>query len=199
MMIHRCGKETEKNLTKIFEMVDLFTKDYNFRKSTQDQLCGTFVAVSRNNMRQEWKDPNITAMAEHNWKSLNQRSTQGHRVEGDIGVYNVKPKVFECGEIWMDEWYERQHDTPNDFYGSILPSILNFYIATQSTVFVGVDKSSWSADVWKTRYHLGKGSTNYKYTPDQGIVQLSNGGLPPSHLSCRKMKQPDNDDSTNTG
>ena len=192
-MVHRCGKEAEKNLTNIFDMVDSFLEEYN-DNSGHEQVGGVFVAVSRNNMRQEWKDDNVTAMAEHNWKALNSRSSvrndresaanTGRRVQS-----KAVPQVFECGEVWMDEWYRKQQNVPDDYYGSLLPSIINFHIATQASVFVGVDKSSWSSDVWKTRYAMGKGSTNYKYTPG-GVVQLQNGGLPPSHLSCRKMKQP---------
>ena len=187
MMIHRCGKNEEKNLTKIFNMVDGFVNEYNSKQQeqtlTSKKLDGTFIAISRNNMKQSWKDPNVIAMADHNWDVLNARTRTTSNDDK-----NHLTKVFECGEVWMDRWYkeESQSSVPDDYYGSILPSIINFYIATHATIFIGVDKSSWSNDVWTTRYHLGKGSTNYKYTADQGIVQLSNGGLPLSHISCNK-------------
>ncbi|KAG7372155.1 hypothetical protein IV203_018298 [Nitzschia inconspicua] len=192
MMVHHCGKQNEKNLTKIFDMVDAFTKEYNkSRRSFDQHLQGIFLAVSRNNMRQPWKDGDVTAMSEHNWKVLNERSPvsgvpkDNKFQEGNDG----KPKVFECGEIWVDRWYKSQDALSDDYYGSILPSLLNFYIAVRADVFVGVDKSSWSADVWATRFHLGKGNGNYKYTTDQGIIQLESGGRPPAHFSCKKMDE----------
>jgi hypothetical protein len=190
MMVHRCGKDAEKNLTKIFDMVDSFMEEYNLQNS-QERLQGMFVAVSRKNMRQPWKNPNVTALSDYNWEVLNDRSPQetAKRWNPPPNIQKGKHKVIECGETWMEHWYKGQNNVSYDYYGSILPSILNFYIATQATIFIGVDKSSWSADVWTTRYHNGKGSTNYRYTSDKGVVPLDNGGLPPTHLSCRKMQQ----------
>jgi hypothetical protein len=193
MMVHQCGKDTEKNLTNIFDMVDSFSKDYNYEHSLDQQLRGIFVAVSRNNMQQTWKGLEVTTMAEHNWMALNERSpipnVSTDRGEESQQTQNGKLRVFECGEIWMDQWYRNQDDIPDDYYGSILPSLLNFYIATQAEVFIGVDKSSWSADVWAARFHLGKGYSNYKYTANRRIVRLANGGRPPTHLSCKKMNE----------
>jgi hypothetical protein len=60
---------------------------------------------------------------------------------------------------------------------------MNFYIATNATIFVGVARSSWSTDVWTTRYYQGKGATNFQYTPD-GIIPVPNGGLPAAHKNC---------------
>jgi hypothetical protein len=92
-----------------------------------------------------------------------------------------------------------------DYYGSIVPSMINFWLACEADVFVGVAKSSWSTDVWTTRYYMGKGHTNYQYIhllddddddsggdnaddsnrrQHRGIIPVPNGGLPPSHKSC---------------
>jgi hypothetical protein len=197
-MVHHCGKETEKNLTKIFDMIDAFSVRYNSRHPLEQELGGIFVAVSRHNMRQPWKDPKVLAMSEYNWNILNERSPNTYQtLHNAIDVQDVHPtkqRVFECGEIWVDRWYKQQDDVPDDYYGSLLPSVLNFYIATQATVFVGVEKSSWSTDVWATRFHLGRGESNFKYTPNNGIVPLENGGRPPIHLSCRKMDQANSHD-----
>ena len=206
MMQHKCGKNMEKNLTRIFEMVDTFISNYNknisgFRNEDDrsQQLQGTFVAVSRNSMKISTADKTISAFADNNWAVLNIRSPQQHQQENDhrsfIHDEGVTP-VFECGEIWMDRWYndasknvveggggDHNHHT-DDLYGSIVPSIINFYIAVQATIFVGVDKSSWSTDVWTTRYHLGKGETNFRYTQHDGVIPVSNGGLPPPHKNC---------------
>jgi hypothetical protein len=194
MMVHKCGAKMEKNLSTIFDMVDPFVHAYNtnhtFSKSPAPLLRGVFVAVSRNSMRLPEKSKYIQNLSKQNWEVLNERSPQ--EVENnnpDKGSnkevhLNEKTPTFECGENWVDRWYQTQQNIPEDYYGSILPSILNFYIATQATVFVGVDKSSWSTDVWTTRYLLGKGRFNYKYTIDKGIIPVLNGGLPEPHKNC---------------
>ena len=81
----------------------------------------------------------------------------------------------------MDQYYQKH---PNSLdYGSLLQSVVNFYIATEATAFVGVRGSSYSTDIWTTRYHQGKGESNFEYTPE-GIVAMANGGLPPKHTNC---------------
>mmetsp|Transcript_24343 Transcript_24343/g.57681 ORF Transcript_24343/g.57681 Transcript_24343/m.57681 type:complete len:253 (-) Transcript_24343:62-820(-) len=206
MMLHKCGKKMEKNLTKIFEMADTFLSNYN--KNISDphndnddspQLQGTFVAVSRNSMQIPTTDKEISAFADNNWAVLNIRSPQQQQEQQQDHDLLTRDEgitpIFECGEIWMDKWYNDtsniiiqggsdQNRQSDDFYGSIVPSIINFYIAVQATIFVGVDKSSWSTDVWTTRYHLGKGETNFRYTQHDGVIPVSNRGLPPPHKNC---------------
>lgn len=198
MMVHKCGRLMEKNLTKIFDMVDSFISDYNNNNTEKQRILpleGTFVAVSRNGMKLHTKNNEIQNIAENNWEILNIRSPQYHRDAGtpasEEGNEYTTPIIFECGETWMEKWYNSSNNMNGnknqqsyDFYGSIVPSIINFYIGTQATVFVGVDKSSWSTDVWTTRYHLGKGHTNFRYTQDQGVIPVDNGGLPPPHNNC---------------
>jgi len=114
--------------------------------------------------------------------------------------------IFECGEGWVEYGFykneQRQHELlstsssstsisssltlplPNNYYGDILPSMINFWLAVNADVFVGVMKSSWSNDVWTTRYYQGKGMYNYQYTHDTGIVPVENNGLPPPHKNC---------------
>lgn len=189
MMIHKCGKQMEKNLTKIFHMVDDFVQHSNSHNKKQQPIQGVFVAVSRAGMLEPTKNVEVSQTAHDNYKMLLSRSvsststTHATRTHSSDG----QPSVFECGEVWMDAWYakqQRQHSSqPQNVYGSILPSLINFYVATQAQVFVGVSKSSWSTDVWTTRYYQGKGDGNYQYTPG-GIKQLDHGGLPPPHKNC---------------
>lgn len=73
---------------------------------------------------------------------------------------------------------------PENYFGDLLPSMMNFWLAVRAEVFVGVKKSSWSTHVWTTRYYMGKGAKNFEYTQDQGILQIGNGGLPESHKQC---------------
>jgi len=77
---------------------------------------------------------------------------------------------------------------PFNYYGDILPSMLNFWLAVQADVFVGVKKSSWSTSVWTTRYHKGKGDRNFEYTRDRGIIPIENNGLPNPHKICKRTE-----------
>jgi hypothetical protein len=183
MMIHRCGSSMERNLTNIFSRVQTMMAEYN-KKPMHEKLEGVFVAVSRSGMQLTTKDENVTKLATENWKILTEKSlpirnettTRSQGAGGNMAV-------FECGEIWMNNWYSMQTEVEEDYYGSLVPSIMNFYIATHATIFIGVDKSSWSTDVWTTRYYQGKGATNFEYTTD-GIIPVPNGGLPSAHASC---------------
>lgn len=169
MMIHRCSKDMEKNLTSIFEMVESF-KERNNNRFGEADLQGIFVAVSRHGMRQKTKEESVQTLLKENWIALNSSASR-------------RSIFFECGEEMMRSWYSSQSDFEEDYYGSLLPSILNFYIATQAAVFIGVSKSSFSTDVWTTRYYQGKGASNFEYTRN-GVSPIPNGGLPPPHGNC---------------
>lgn len=168
MLIHRCAKTMEKNLTTILNMVESFQHEHEYRYSSE-AFQGIFVAVSRRGLLHPTKEEWVQPLLKENWKAL---TSMGDR----------NSNFFECGEEMMENWYASHH-VQHDYYGSILPSILNFYIATKAKVFIGVSKSSWSTDVWTTRYYQGKGNTNFEYTPN-GIVPVPNGGLPPPHGNC---------------
>lgn len=170
MMTHRCSRDMEKNLTKIFEMVESFKANYDANISPRGQLQGIFLAVSRHGMQRKTRDEVVHQLAQENLEAISSKMAED-------------PSVFECGEKMMQTWYSEQSDMQDDFYGSLLPSILNFYIATEASVFIGVSKSSWSADVWTTRYYQGKGGSNYEYT-SAGISPVPNGGLPKPHGNC---------------
>jgi hypothetical protein len=170
MMVHRCSKNMEKNLTTIFEMVESF-KEHNKDRYGEADLQGIFVAVSRHGMQQKTKDESVQTLLQENWITLNS------------SVSRRTSNFFECGEEMMQRWYSSQPDIEEDYYGSLLPAILNFYIATQATVFIGVSKSSFSNDVWTTRYFSGRGNSNFEYTRT-GISPIPNGGLPPPHGNC---------------
>mmetsp|Transcript_15843 Transcript_15843/g.39791 ORF Transcript_15843/g.39791 Transcript_15843/m.39791 type:complete len:715 (+) Transcript_15843:217-2361(+) len=75
---------------------------------------------------------------------------------------------------------------PDNYFGDLLPSVLNFWLAVRADVFVGVQKSSWSTDVWTTRYYMGKGGRNFEYTSTKGIRSIGNAGLPEPHTNCKR-------------
>jgi hypothetical protein len=196
MMIHKCGKQMEKNLTTIFTMVDKLVQDYNNNNRLlqtnnanspgdpeKNNLQGVFVAVSRTGMLERTTNEAVQRTATENYKTLLQKSASSSNTTTTTAA--TATSFFECGEVWMNKWYaSQQHpQVVDNMYGSIVPSILNFWIATQAQIFIGVSKSSWSNDVWTTRYYDGKGSSNYEYTPS-GIRLLANGGLPEAHKNC---------------
>ena len=78
---------------------------------------------------------------------------------------------------------------PDNYFGDLLPSVLNFWLAVRADVFVGVQKSSWSTDVWTTRYYMGKGGRNFEYTSTKGIRPIGNAGLPEPHTNCKLPKR----------
>lgn len=176
MMDHKCGKFMERNLTTLFERVEGFLVE-----RMDSGVGGVFVAVSRSGIEvssgklyEKYKP-----FADDNLASLNRVVGDGHGSVGQgLGNDHV---VFECGKRLMDKYYEANPDSID--YGSLLQSVVNFHIATEAKAFIGVRGSSYSTDIWTTRYHQGKGAMNYEYTKE-GIVQLDNGGLPPMHTNC---------------
>ncbi|CAJ1955333.1 unnamed protein product [Cylindrotheca closterium] len=177
MMNHRCGKSMEKNLTQIFSMVDSTAAEYN--KKHENKIRGIFVAVSRDGMLEHTTNSETSQMAKENWETLAHRSIP-IQTEDD---FSTQIPYFECGELWMDHWYGSQNEVSKDYYGSLVPSVMNFHLATEATFFVGVMGSSWSIDVWTTRYYQGKGGMNFQYTPT-GIKPVGIDGRPPSHDNC---------------
>jgi len=151
MLTHLCGQGMQRNLTKLFHHIDLFLP----------QETPLFVAVSRQGMLQPTADESIAHQAQQNVQTFQNRLRT--------------TSTFECGETFLQQYYPHHAR----MYGSLLPSILNFYIATQASVFVGVQNSTWSKDVWTARFYLDK--PNYEYTTE-GIQPVL--GLPKSHKNC---------------
>ena len=210
MMTHKCGSQMEMNLTKILDMVDAFVDHYNrqveidaaFAQKNNNQtrkllssnnhrhrvLQGTMIAVGRAGMQK--LRPKFADLATHNLKVLDERSLPYNKTVDSTKrqqqqQYSIP--LFECGDDWVQQaFYSQQPQTPDNYYGDILPSILNFWLAVQADIFVGVKKSSWSTDVWTSRYYLyGAGKAgNYEYTKDGLIRAIGNGGLPAPHKNC---------------
>ena len=181
MMDHVCGRSMEKNLTVLFNRVEeLVHEKYPTTK-------GVFIAVSRAGIevKEGGMYEKFKVFADSNLETMNRVVGDGRGSHGQgLGHGNVA--VFECGRLLMDQYYKDHPESIN--YGQLLQSMMNFFIATESTVFVGVRGSSYSTDIWTTRFHQGKGAQNYEYTLD-GIQLMENGGLPPPHKNCaKKMK-----------
>ncbi|GKY96535.1 hypothetical protein MPSEU_000613100 [Mayamaea pseudoterrestris] len=184
MMAHTCGSEMNWNLTSIFEQVS----DFLSKKGSDEDIGGVFVAVSRDGMQANvtggpWQK--YRTYAEENVNILNRLvGSSGRQGEGLLGG---KLTVFECGKQMMDQFYAEHPDEL--YYGSLLEQAINFYIATAAKVFIGVNHSSYSTDVWTTRYYQGRGSANFQYTRNGRIEPVENGGLPTPHGNCVKKKR----------
>jgi hypothetical protein len=163
-------------LAKIFPMVDAMIAEYNHNESlSKDNVVGrVFLAVSRQGMEE--------ARGRNNTKKELLANENLDTLEARTGNTDTA-RIVECGEGWMKHWYSTQDKMQDNYYGTLIPMVLNFYIATEATVFIGVSGSSWSTDVWTTRFYQGKGDRNYQYTSD-GIIAVPNGGLPPPHGNC---------------
>jgi len=176
MMNHPCGKTMEKNFTKILDMVS------DLSSTRQDEsINGVFVAVSRSGMEHQETEPGYNRFKNYIDENL---ITMNRLVES--GLQNGRLPVFECGRQALHDYYYNVQPNAMD-YGSTLQSMINFHVATEATIFVGVRGSSYSTDIWTTRYYQGKGDSNYEYTPN-GIVLMENGGLPPAHSNCKNKK-----------
>jgi len=183
MMNHRCGKNMERNLTHLFDNVQLLIEN----ELREDTVGGVFVAVSRAGIELnegQWYE-SVKTYADENLATFNR--VVGDNLGGSIGegLGGGQTIVFECGEKLMDKYYKQNPNTID--YGSLLQSVVNFYVATEAKAFVGVRGSSYSTDIWTTRYHQGKGDRNYEYTR-KGIILMENGGLPPKHTDCKHRK-----------
>lgn len=159
MMQHACGQDMERNLTTIVQMV---RKAFGRRGST-------LVAVSRQGMYTD--HPDYQEISQHNLRFLNESIAQG--------------LVYECGASVLDQYYEN-HPSVVD-HGTLLESVVNFYAAVSSEIFVGVKGSSYSNDIWTTRYWMGKGDQNYRYTREGAILRVE--GLPQPHSNCKRKKR----------
>jgi hypothetical protein len=182
MIIHRCGKNMEHNLTKVFNHLETFLSSL---QEEQGMIESISIATSREKM--ETKRVGYirsTEIADENLSIFN-RYTKYRNVSvtpGDGSENTLSGRaMYECGQALVNMYYKENPGSRN--YGDILPMIVDFHILTEAEIFIGVRQSSFSTDVWMTRYYQGKGASNYEYTPD-GIFLIENGGLPPSHVSC---------------
>ncbi|KAL7576320.1 hypothetical protein ACA910_018139 [Epithemia clementina (nom. ined.)] len=115
------------------------------------------------------------------------------------GNYSFSVPVFECGSFALEEHFykmrrktaggETNNHKNNNFlisnYGTLVESVINFYNAVNARIFIGVKGSSYSTDIWTTRYLYGKGSSNYYYNKGGAIEPVENGGLPDPHVNCK--------------
>ena len=177
MLVHPCGSTMEHNLTKIFQQVQDLV-DVRRRQSPQN-FVGLLVATSRSGIEYtEQYNVKLKEVAEYNVKILD------HYVGDPDAKLGEHMRVFECGERLLEKFYSMHTDVPD--HGSLLQAVVNFHLAVNAEIFIGVRGSSYSTDVWTTRYYMGRGTDNYRYTQHGEVEPIENGGLPDPHVDCGK-------------
>jgi hypothetical protein len=200
MMAHPCGRNMERNLTVILDHVARLLLKNESSLSSTTSTTSVVVAVSREGLVDP-RFPQFHALSRANLHALNEY-TGGTAVkededEGEIRA-NRQPlmkrkllhgqfPVVECGGAMMARYYRSLTSDSNtdrigehDTYGTLLEQVINFDVAVQAELFVGVELSSNSNAIWTTRFLLNKGA-NYKYTTS-GIEPVV--GMPPPHSNC---------------
>ena len=175
MIGHKCGKHMEHNSTRLFAHID------EFLSSSNEKIDTMVVATSRKEMEKENENNHFKAFLDENLKTLNHFT----KINSTHALGGRQVSVLECGQGWVSRYFEENPEENAFYYRYLLPMIVDFHILTEATIFIGVRNSSFSNDVWATRYHQGKGRFNYEYTPE-GIFPIENDGLPPPHADCKK-------------
>jgi hypothetical protein len=177
MMAHKCGRNMEHNLTKIIRNVEVLTN------TLSTPISGIFIAVSREFMEKRSGQlyRKLKKNVDENLETLN--GLVGYNNTPRVFVGDKKLQGFQCGQRLVEKYYSEHPDVPD--HGSILAAVIDFDVAVNAAVFVGVRGSSFSVDVWTTRFHQGRGASNYEYTKE-GIQAVDNGGLPTPHVNCKK-------------
>jgi hypothetical protein len=203
MMSHRCGATMEFNLTKILSQVhDLLewtiptaaaAATSSSSRRPYGGVTGILIAVSRDGMDPSKGSKRFHDLAQDNLETLNRLVNPRHTTRRQATRQQELPRAFECGEKVLRDYYDQDANVPD--YGTLLQAVVNFHLAVHAKVFVGVQRSSYSTDVWTTRYYLGKGRHNYRYTKNGFIVPVENDGLPMPHIDCATTS--DKEDAAN--
>ena len=196
MLVHRCSKFMEKNLSAVLESVRLFPPFHESNSTQQYRFDLVFVAVSKAQV-----------------KGQNKEALDHARVHGllaDVTNSSERPSIpiFESGtdtaaKVKFPKRSDNSmtSDVPDEgspiidtaeSFGvpELVASIINFFTAVNADIFVGVRGSSYSTDVFSVRYYQHKEDTgrveNY-IVGTEGIGRLY--GPPPPH-SCAGASTP---------
>jgi len=193
MLQHRCSKHMTRNLTKIFQMVQesWFFSEYNGTTTTtttttsRSKYQQVYLCMSRSGL----VDPSIPIRL----KSMTDQNLLAFDHAMSHGLWNGTVQVHVGGESFITSL-----GFPVDRIQTVA-QVMNFFIAVQAKAFIGTFGSSYSTDVWTTRYGLAQRNKqqqrqlgedgddgedpdpfNYFHGPN-GIDKVGNGGLPPPH------------------
>lgn len=115
------------------------------------------LALDRGLLEKGVDDPkNTNELQKYNLKVLNEVVTNG--------LWGGRVKVLEAGRTFMEK-------SGHPYYGrfpSLMGSIVDFFLAQNSKVFIGTEVSSWSNAVTRFRFYNNK-KQNYVYRPGNVI------------------------------
>jgi hypothetical protein len=187
MLGHRCSKHMTRNLTRIFEMIQAYPYFGGIGESHSNSVWSwassspsnnnnnktyytqVYLCLSRTNMDPTRRNfGRIQPLVDENYKRLLEAFQHG--------LWNGTVPVREGGEPLTGSL---NMVLPHEVHTAA--QVLDFFVAVKAHSFVGTFGSSFSNDVWSTRYLLGKGDSNYQHSPNGGLSKVPNGGLPPRH------------------
>jgi len=153
-----CLGKKETNLTKIFEHLQ-----ETFPEPPAQNL---FLPINRQMLESEGY-PKKKKSNDTNWLAVENLSALNRAVS--FGLWNGTVKAFEFGANSLE-------GTKFGRFPSTMGAWINFYLATESQLYIGTEISTWSFDVMQTRFYKGN-LENYKYLPT-GIERWTKEGEP---------------------
>lgn len=189
MFQHRCGATMEWKLSKILDQVKELLQNQE-----KESVKGIMIAVSRHGMifNSTYHGSNKKAVAQENLLTLERIAGDGSTRENGEGLTlldGTTVPVFECGKSTLQDYYAANPQVPD--HGTLLEAVVNFHLAANADVFVGVAHSSYSTEVITSRHYNSDGGTtkpktSYRYTLDGKAERMT--GLPEGHSNCRSFK-----------
>lgn len=175
MLGHRCAKRMMRNLTMIFDMLQEYEWNNASSSSAGTELLHNQVYLC---ISQILMDPNATRTGRAELRRLVEENYQRLLSVLDDGLWNGTIPVRLGGQLIFNQ--STALPTPPPEERETAAQVLDFFVATRAHTFVGTFGSSFSNDVWTTRYVAGLGHRNF-YHSQEGISPVPNGGLPPPH------------------
>ena len=117
-----------------------------------------------------------------NPKSINPLASYNLEVLNNIlkvGLWDGRVTVIDAG---IELAKTSGHEIYSTYY-SLSGSIIDFFLAVESHLFIGTEVSSFSVDVEVTRYFRSKMS-NYHYLPDGLVLSTPEGAQNPPRFQC---------------
>ena len=159
-----CPEKKVTNLTDIITSLEA--------KFKQPPVSKILLILNREILEKEVaKKDAQNEMANHNLKTLN------GLIEN--GLWNGKVIAIEAG---VNLAKKSGHPIYSKYY-SLSGSIIDFFLAVQSEIFVGTEVSSFSVDVEITRFYRGN-KKNYHYLPNDIELTTPPDATYPPRFKC---------------
>mmetsp|Transcript_7902 Transcript_7902/g.10047 ORF Transcript_7902/g.10047 Transcript_7902/m.10047 type:complete len:432 (+) Transcript_7902:310-1605(+) len=153
----------DKKITNLTEIINLLEK-----KFPEPPVNKVLIILNRGILEKEVATEDIdNELADYNLKVLNSVIRNG--------LWDGRAKAIEAG---VELAKNSGHPIYSKYY-SLAGSVIDFFLAVQSDIFVGTEVSSFSVDVEITRFYRDR-KENYHYLPNKlEPTTLANKTLPP--------------------